>query len=332
MKVIITGGLGFLGQGIARALLKRGSITDPAGVEAAIDSIVLFDQTLPAELPTGLDDPRVAFADGDIADKGTVRAILNRDDIAVFHLASVVSAGGEKDFDGAMAVNLDGMLNVLEALREKPKPPRLVFASSLAVFGADPGGDVSDTTKPVPKTTYGMTKTMCEMLINDYARKGFVDGRTARLATVIIRPGRPNAAASSFASGLFREPLRGEECFVPVPDDTPLALMGYRSCVGGLIGLMEADGAAIDAVGGGDRAMNLPNQTWTVTEMKAALKRVGEARGLSLGLVTERADPLAAAIVTAWPRSLDAARALKLGLPADDSLDAIVGEYLEDFA
>ena len=162
--------------------------------------------------PSGLDD-RVALVAGDIADAATVSGLIDGDDVSVFHLASVVSGGGEKDFDLALRVNLDGGRNVFEACRLRPGAPRVVFASSIATFG---GGAmparVGDTTKQTPRTTYGMTKAVGELMINDYTRKGFLDGRATRLPTIVIRPGAPNAAASGFASAVFREPLNGEAC------------------------------------------------------------------------------------------------------------------------
>jgi nucleoside-diphosphate-sugar epimerase len=245
MKVVITGGTGFIGSNLARAIIKRGTLTGPTGQQEDVDSIVLFDQIIPDNLPDGLDE-RVTMQGGDISDRDTVFGLFDRDDISVFHLASVVSGGGEKDFDLAMRVNLDGGRNVLEAARARAGTPRVVVASSLAVFGGSAMPKVvGDTTKQTPQTTYGITKTICELLINDYTRKGFIDGRTVRLPTIFIRPGKPNAAASSFCSGVIREPLNGEECILPVKTGVLMALLGYRNAVKGFIGLHEADGAAI---------------------------------------------------------------------------------------
>ena len=206
MKVLITGGTGFLGLMLARRLLSRGELTGPSGKPEAIDSVVLLDAVAPASRPDGLDS-RVEIRSGDISETGLVTSLVDRRDISVFHLASMVSYGSELDFDGAMRVNLDGGRSVLEACRRQAQGCRLVFTSSIAAFGGDAMPDVvSDNTKLTPETTYGTTKAICELLINDYARKGFVDGRTARLPTVVIRPGRPNAAASSWVSGISASP------------------------------------------------------------------------------------------------------------------------------
>jgi nucleoside-diphosphate-sugar epimerase len=327
MKVVITGGTGFIGLTLARRLVDRGTLVGPTGGEAAVDAIVLFDAVTPAEAPAGLDD-RVSIVAGDIADRDTVRSLVDRDDTSVFHLASVVSSGGEKDFDLAMAVNLDGGRNVLEACRARSGTPRVVFASSIAAFG---GGampaTVTDTTKQTPQTTYGMTKAIGELMINDYTRKGFVDGRTARLPTIVIRPGRPNAAASSFASGVFREPLNGETCVLPVALDTRMPVLGHRNCAAGFIALHDADGAVL----GDDRAVNLPGVSYSVGEMAAAVGRVAAARGRDLGPITVEPDPAIEAIVATWPAETGWDRARALGLPVDDGLERVIEDYIDDF-
>ena len=325
MKVVITGGTGFIGRMLARSILARGSLTGPSGAQEEVDAITLFDAVEPPVPLTGL-DARAKVVIGDIADKDLVFGLLDRDDVSVFHLASVVSGGGEKDFDLAIRVNLMGGLNVLEAARARAGAPRLVFASSLAVFGGSAmPAVVGDTTKQTPQTTYGVTKSIGELLINDYTRKGFIDGRAARLPTIVIRPGRPNLAASSFASGVFREPLNGAPCALPVKLDTVMPVLGYRSAVAGFIALHEAAPEAL----GDDRTVNFPSLSVTVEEMIAALRRVAGNR--HLGEITHQPDAAIAAIVATWPVATEFARAGALGLPVEDSLDDIVRAYIEDF-
>ncbi len=325
MKVVITGGLGFLGQRLARRILDRGDLTGPSGAAEPVDEIVLFDHVIPDGGPGGW-DPRVKIITGDISDCNTVTSLIDRDDISVFHLASVVSGGGEKDFDLAMRVNLDGGRHVMEAVRAREGLPRLVFASSIAVFGGDAmPPSVGDTTKQTPQTTYGITKAICEQLINDYTRKGFFDGRSARLPTVIIRPGKPNAAASGFASAVFREPLNGEDYVLPVGLDTVMPALGYRSIVEGILQLHELPADAL----GSDRAVSLPSLTVTVAEMLAALRRVAGNR--HLGEITVEPDPFIEAICAGWPQDTYYERARALGLPVDASLDTVVAEYIEDY-
>lgn len=327
MKVVITGGTGFIGVNLARAIIRRGALTGPSGGQEEVDDILLFDQAVPDRLPDGL-DARVTMQAGDISDRDTVFGLVDRDDVSIFHLASVVSAGGEKDFDLAMRVNLDGGRHVFEAARARKTLPRVMFASSVAVFGGAAMPDtVGDNTKQMPQTTYGLTKTIGELMINDYTRKGFFDGRTARLPTIFIRPGKPNAAASSFASGIFREPLNGQECILPVGTDVRMALLGYRNAIEGIIGLHEADGEAI----GDDRAVFLPSRTYSVAEMIAGVKRVAAANNIAPGPITPRPDPAIEAIVTGWAPHCETTRAESLGLPGDESLDRVIQDYIDDF-
>ena len=327
MKIVITGGIGFIGLNLARAIIRRGTLTGPSGRQEEVGSILLFDQVIPDSLPTGLDG-RVTMQAGDISDRDTVFGLVDRDDISVFHLASVVSGAGEKDFDLAMRVNLDGGRNIFEAARARTGMPRVVFASSVAVFGgAAMPKKVGDATKQTPQTTYGMTKTIGELMVNDYTRKGFFDGRSVRLPTIFIRPGKPNAAASSFCSGVFREPLNGEECVLPVRTDVQMALLGYRNAVKGFIGLHDADGEAI----GDDRAVVLPCHTYTVAELIEGVKRVAAANNIVLGPITVQPDPAIEAIVAGWATHSEASRAEILGLPNDESLDRVIQDYIDDF-
>ena len=327
MKVVITGGAGFIGLNLGRALVERGRLTGPDGRERAIDAITLFDATVPQRRPDGLDD-RVSLVAGDIADAAGVAAVIDRDDIAVFHLASIVSGQGEQDFDLALRVNVDGSRTLLEAVRARSGCPRLVFASSIAVFGGRAMGDtVTDRTKQTATTTYGISKTIGELLVNDYTRKGFLDGRSARLPTIFVRPGAPNAAASSFVSGVFREPLSGQDCILPVPRDTALPMLGYRSTVGSLIALHEAPADAL----GDDRAVNLPSRAYAVAEMIAAMERVAAANGIVPGRIVDRPDAAIMRIVAGWARRADSGPAVALGLPMDESLDRVVQDYIDDF-
>ena len=326
MKVVITGGTGFLGLRLARAILDRGTLCGASGAPEPVDEMILFDAATPAERPEGL-DARAEIVSGDISDRDLVMQLIAGDSLSVFHFASVVSAGAEQDFDLALKVNLDGGLNVLEAARGAPGLPRVVFTSSLAVFGGSALPDtVSDDTKITPMTTYGMTKVVNELLLNDYTRKGFLDGRGARLPTVIIRPGKPNKAASGFASGVFREPLSGIDYELPVSNGTRMAVSGYRTIVDGILTLHEADSDAV----GNDRSINLPSISLTVAEMIEGLGRVAGNR--PLGQIIAKPDPAIQAICDGWPGRELAPRAAALGLPADKDLDSIIRAYIEDYA
>jgi nucleoside-diphosphate-sugar epimerase len=329
MTIVITGGLGFVGTMLARRLLARGGA----------ERLVLFDAHGAAAPPADVAD-RVAVVRGDIRDRELVRRVLQGADLSVFHLASVVSAQGEQDFDLALTVNLDGCRHVLEACRSRPprraepsagsrsgSRPRVVFASTLAAFGGSAMPEtVTDTTKLTPQTTYGTTKAMCELLVNDYTRKGFVDGRTARLPTVIVRAGAPNPAASAFASAVFREPLAGRDYVLPVGPDTRVPVIGARTVADCLARLGDLDGEAL----GDDRAVMLPSISVTVGEMVESLRRVAGDR--PLGAVEVRPDPEIERIVRTWPPYASSERADALGLPRDRALDDIVREYIADFA
>lgn len=324
IKVVITGGTGFLGLRIAMRILERGALVGPSGSPEEVTELVLFDTPSNTSLP--LVDGRLKVVRGDISDRETVTHLIDRPDLSVFHLASVVSSGAELDFDLAMRVNLQGHLHLLEALRSQNSRPRHVFASSIAVYGGiDLPVRVTESTRQIPQTTYGMTKSVGELLVNDYSRKGFIDGRCARLPAVIVRPGAPNKAASGFASSIVREPLNGINVALPVNLGTTIVVAGYRSVVENLIELHDVDGTRI----GDDRTISLPNHTVSLAEMIESLKRT--AGGRPLGKVSVAPDPFVEKIVAAWPQVLDAARATALGLTQAANLDTIIREYIRDF-
>jgi len=323
MKLLITGGGGFLGDRLARALLARGTL---AGRE--ITRLVLTDIAPPrADL---LADARV---------EGRTGALLTHTDAlrgepfdGVFHLASAVSGECETDFDLGLVSNLDTTRALLEALRAAGNAPRLVFSSSIAVYGPDgdskPLPDLVDDerTLPAPQTSYGMQKLVCEHLVADYTRKGFIDGRSARLMTVAVRPGRPNGAASSFFSGIVREPIAGGDAICPVDADVAHPVSSVSRTVEGLIAAYEASPEQL----GGRLALNLPALNLRVGDMLDALERVA-GRAVRERVRFER-DERIAAIVANWPRGAKADRAARLGLTAPASYDEIVREYIDDCA
>jgi nucleoside-diphosphate-sugar epimerase len=323
-RVIVTGGAGFIGTLLARRLLaKPVAIGDTR--PAPVDELVLVDLVAPP--PDVAGDPRVRAVTGDLAD--AVDELKDAD--AIFHLAGVVSGAAEADFDLGMRVNVDGTRAVLERARRHRTPPVLVFSSSLAVFGADParpaGGDgpapVGDDTLPRPQSSYGTQKFIGEQLVADYTRKGFVRGRSVRLMTVAVRPGKPNAAASSFVSGIIREPLAGLRATCPVPPGTPIALSSPRRT---LQGILRA-AAVGDATWGSRTAMNLPALATTPRSMAEAMDRVvGYAAS---DLIDWTDDPVIGAIVRSWPARVETPRASALSLRPEASFDDIVREYLD---
>jgi D-erythronate 2-dehydrogenase len=332
MKVVITGGGGFLGSQLALKLIERGNLIGPSGDPEPIDSITLFDAHFSPQIEEMATREGAAIdltlLTADMGDRDAVFNVIDRNDIAVFHLASMVSGECEQRFDDAMRANLDGGRYLLEALRQREGKPRLVFASSVATYGGPDMPDrVSDLTKRTPQTTYGMTKAIIEMMINDYSRKGFLEGRSARLPTIIIRPGKPNAAASSWASGMFREPLNGEPCYLPVHRDQCHPVLGYRDVVESFIALHEADPSVLEA----DRAYVLPSHRITVAEGLTVMEQVAAEFGILPGLILDDPNPVVQAIVDTWPTATDGTRALKIGVPEPKPLAEIVRDYLRDF-
>jgi nucleoside-diphosphate-sugar epimerase len=316
MRIVITGGCGFLGRRLALLLLERGSSLGP------IDELVLFDNTPPA-LPLP-DDQRVRLASGDIADRETVRRLLTPGAAAVFHLAAVVSGQAEADPDLGYRVNLDGTRAVLDACRALGTCPRLVFASSLAVYGGALPPSVGDETPLTPQTCYGTQKAIGELLVNDYSRKGFVDGRALRLPTVVVRPGRPNRAASTFASSIIREPLSGKDAVCPVAPDTVMALASPRRVVAALHHAHELPAGAF----GVSRSLQLPGFSVAVGEMVEAVRRAGGEAAHAR--IRWQPDPAVQAIISGWPQALAAPRAEALGFAADSGIDEAVQAFIED--
>jgi D-erythronate 2-dehydrogenase len=322
-RIVITGGAGFLGSLLARRLL--GAPVALGGADpAAVDELVLLDVAAPP--PDVTADARVRVVRGELA--AALDDLADAD--AVFHLAGVVSGAAEADFDLGMRTNVDGTRSVLEWARRHRTPPVLVFTSSLAVFGRDPAAgpldEVDDDTLPRPQSSYGVQKFIGEQLVADYTRKGFVRGRSVRPMTVSVRPGRPNAAASSFLSGIIREPLAGQRAVCPVPAGTPVALSSPRRTLDGILRAAEVD----EAEWGSRTALTLPALATTPGEMVAALERVAGAA--AAGLVDWVEDPAVAAIVRTWPARIRTPRAERLGLVAETAFEDIVREYLADHA
>jgi len=323
MKLMITGGGGFLGARLARTLLARGTL---AG--RRIERVVLTDLAAPpADL---LADARVEARTGALLEQ--TAALRSESFDGVFHLASAVSGECEADFDLGLRSNLDSTRALLDALRAHVNGggpvARLVFSSSVAVFGPDPAVPMpdicADDSLPAPQTSYGTQKLICEHLVADYTRKGYVDGRAARLMTVTVRPGRPNGAASSFFSGIIREPLAGVDAVCPVDPDVSHPVSSPARTVDGLIAVFEASREAFN----GRTALNLPGLNVRVGEMLEALEEV--AGPAVRARVRFERDERIAGIVAGWARGASAVRAARLGLLPHENFADIIRQYIAD--
>jgi nucleoside-diphosphate-sugar epimerase len=320
MRIVITGGAGFLGTRLARKLLERGTLTDAKGRTREIASIVLLD-VAPSSLAG---DKRVTSIAGDLADPATVADAVMPDTDSVFHLAAVVSGQAEADFDIGMRVNLDATRTLLERCRTLRTPPKFVFTSSLAVFGGPLPDPVPDNAPITPQASYGAQKAIGEFLVYDMTRKGFIDGRSLRLPTVTVRPGKPNKAASSFASGIIREPLAGVDAVCPVAPTTKMWVQSPRAVIDNLIVGHEAPAASFEFT----RSINVPGISVAVGAMVDALRRV--AGDPVADRVQWVFDPAIDRIVSTWPSNFAPKLGPALGMKADTDFDGIVRAYIAD--
>ena len=330
MHIVITGGAGFLGVRLARTLLAQAGLSLTGSPVAAIERITLVDRAAPpADL---LADPRVRAITGDLnallEPTSTAAPVVSASTSVVFHLAAAVSGECEADFDLGMRSNFAATLALLDACRALKTQPVLVFASSLAVFGDSPEQPapqvIEDMTLPTPQTSYGIQKFIGEQLVADYTRKGFVRGRNVRLMTVSVRPGKPNGAASSFFSGMIREPLSGVKGACPVSPETEVALSSPSLTIAGILRAAQTP----DAAWGPRTALNLPAITATTGEMAAALERV--AGPAATALIDWTPDANIRRIVKTWPARINAVRARGLGLEPASSFEDIIRQYVDE--
>lgn len=317
MKILITGGAGMIGRKLAQRLARDGSL---AG--RPITSVVLHDVV---EAPRCPDCPfPMTVKVGDLSRPGEAEELVaDRPDV-IFHLAAVVSGEAELDFDKGYRINLDGTRYLFEAIRKAGNKPRVVFTSSIAVFGAPFPEAIGDEFFTTPLTSYGTQKAICELLLADYTRKGFLDGIGIRLPTICVRPGKPNKAASGFFSSIIREPLAGQEALLPVSEDVRHWHASPRAAVGFLLHAAALDGEVV----GPRRNLTMPGVSVTVGEQIEALRKV--AGDKVVARIRREPDPLIMQIVSGWPRNFDARRAIELGFRADSSFEEIIRIHIED--
>jgi D-erythronate 2-dehydrogenase len=317
MNILITGGAGMIGRKLAERLARDGALGG-----SAISGLTLYD-VVEATMPAGAKLP-VRIATGDLPATGeAARLVAERPDV-VFHLAAIVSGEAEQDFDKGYRINMDGTRALLEAVRMAGHKPRLVFASSIAVFGAPFPEAIGDEFFSTPLTSYGAQKAISELLVSDYTRKGFLDGLSLRLPTICVRPGKPNKAASGFFSNIIREPLAGREAVLPVAD----SVMHWHASPRAAVEFMRHAASLDTAKVGPRRALTMPGLAVTVAGQIAALRKV--AGDKVVARIRHEPDPFIEKIVAGWPRRFAADRALELGFKPDASFEEIVRFHIED--
>lgn len=316
-KVLIIGGGGMVGQKLAHRI---------AAGHLGLDTpnVTLFDMGFPKDSADGVQ------ISGNVTDMTALKQLAAQRFDVIFHLAAIVSGEAETDFDKGWAINMMSMWHLLEALRAEHTVsdgvyvPRIVFTSSIAVFGGPYPDKIDDTFLCAPQTSYGAQKASCEMMLTDFSRKGFVDGISLRLPTICVRPGKPNLAASSFFSGIIREPLNGQEAILPVPDTVRHWHASPRSAAKFLTHAATLDTRLLE----GRRALNLPGLSCTVAEQIEALRQIAGQKAVDL--IVPREEPAIMRIVEGWPRNFQPDRARSLGFEAENSFTEIIETYIAD--
>jgi nucleoside-diphosphate-sugar epimerase len=321
MHVMIIGAAGMIGRKLADRLAA-----DPRLGTQQVDRLSLIDVVAP-EVPAGFKG-QASTETADLAAPGAAaKLVASRPDL-IFHLAAIVSGEAEADFDKGYRINLDGTRFLFEAVRQEglksPYRPRIVFTSSIAVFGAPFPDVIGDEWLTAPLTSYGTQKAIGELLLNDYSRRGFLDGVGIRLPTICVRPGKPNKAASGFFSNILREPLSGKEAVLPVSEDVRHWHASPRAAMGFLVRAATMDLEPL----GARRTLSMPGLSATVGEQIAALRRI--AGDKAVNLIRREPDPVIAKIVAGWPRNFDAKRATALGFTAEKSFDEIIRAHIDD--
>ncbi|MEQ1941797.1 D-erythronate dehydrogenase [Mesorhizobium sp. VNQ89] len=321
MHILVIGAAGMVGRKLVEALVARGGVNGKP-----IEGLTLVDVVQPTQ-PAGFTG-KVRLVAADLSDDGVAAGLIaDRPDL-IFHLAAIVSGEAEADFEKGYKINLDGTRELLEAIRlegkKAPYKPKLVFTSSIAVFGQPFPEKIGDTFHNTPLTSYGTQKAIGELLLADYSRRGFLDGVGIRLPTIVVRPGKPNKAASGFFSNILREPLSGIEAVLPVSEDVRHWFASPRAAVGFLLHAAEMDTAPL----GARRSLTMPGLSATVGEEIEALRRIAGEKAVKL--IRREPDEAIVKMVAGWPQNFDADRATEFGFKAEKSFDDIIRAHVED--
>lgn len=316
MRVLILGGGGFLGKRLAVELLTGGGLN-----QGQLTHLTLMDFAFPEDMP---EDPGLECIKADFSDEVAIRKVLQQQPEVIFHLAAIVSGEAERNLDLGMKVNFHASLQLLELCRQLNIHPRIVFASSCAVFGGDVSKVITDETSARPRSSYGTQKAMVELLMNDYSRRGFVDARSLRLPTIAVRPGKANAATSSFVSSIIREPLHGKKATYPVPPETEVWILSPKNVIRNFIHAANIDEKEL----GPDRIINLPGLTVSIREMINSLEQITGPE--VTGLISYVPDAFLQSIVLTWPPHFETERANKLGFVRDTSATEIIKLFMQE--
>lgn len=315
MRALILGGGGFLGSRLAKELLQHG------GLDRELTHLTLMDFGFPDNRPN---DSRVESITADFSDEASIRMALQQEPDVIFHLAAIVSGEAEKNLELGMNVNFHASLQLVELCRAMDFHPRIVFASSCAVFGGDVTKVIVDDTSPQPRSSYGTQKAMVELLMNDYSRRGFVDARSLRLPTIAVRPGKPNAATSSFVSSIIREPLQGKIATYPVPSETSVWIQSPKRVIQNFIHAARIDQQLL----GHNRIINLPGITVSIQEMIESLEQISGTEVTKL--ISYQPDAFLQSIVLTWPPHFKTDRATALGFVNDVSATEIIKFFIDE--
>ena len=321
MRIVVLGGAGFIGKKLVLKLLNREKVSLNGRPASPFEKIVVFDKELATGLPT---DSRVEIIKGNMADHDAISDLIGESTDVIFHLAAVVSGEAEKDFELGMQVNLWAGLHLLEHCRHMKRAPMVVFASSCAAYGGEMAEVIQDHTTPCPQSSYGTQKVILDFLINDYSRRGFIDGRALRLPTIAVRPGTPNAATTSFVSSIIREPLQGKRASCPVDPEVKLWIHSPEKVTDNFIHAAHIPAQAFRS----SRVVNLPGITVTVAEMVAALAVVGGKEATEL--IDWEPDAFLQSIVLTFPTTFETKKAMALGFQRDSSLEEIINSFVNN--